>query len=100
MTRADGDARAPNPMRNAAATLASGARLAAIQEPAMHRPRSTLIPLVLALSSVLAAAATVTITRDRTPVMDGKNVLTHLPKGQRVTVTRTNGPWYLVQVTV
>ena len=100
MTRADGNARAPNPMRNAAASLASGARLAAIQEPAMHRPRSTLIPLVLALSSVLAAAATVTITRDRTPVMDGKNVLTHLPKGQRVTVTRTNGPWYLVQVTV
>ena len=61
--------------------------------------RSRLLLLVLLLATA-ARAATITIRQDQAPVMAGKKILTRLPKGQRLAVERTNGPWYCVRVRV
>ena len=54
---------------------------------------------LLALATV-ASAGTVTITSDKTPVMDGAKVLAYLSKGATLKTERTNGDWLGVRIRV
>ena len=65
----------------------------------MRRPRAFLLLLLLVLSGG-ATAGTVVVQHDRTPVMDGAKTIALLSKGTRLTVSKTNGDWFGVRITV
>ncbi|NQT53039.1 trypsin-like peptidase domain-containing protein, partial [bacterium] len=67
----------------------------------MRSPRVPLLLLLLATAlSGIAGGGTVVVQHDRTPVMDGAKTIALLSKGTRLTVSKTNGDWFGVRVTV
>ena len=48
----------------------------------------------------VASAATITVAKDKTPVMDGSRTATYLDKGVTLTVEKKQGNWYGVKVLV
>ena len=61
----------------------------------------TLCPILLVAATCVAAAGqTISITRNRTPVMDGSKTIAYLAKGMRLPVEKVNGDWFGVRVKV
>lgn len=66
----------------------------------MRLNRLAFLVILAALAAHAAAATSITIAKDRTPVMDGTKTIGYLSKGMKLPVQKTNGDWFSVRIRV
>jgi len=65
-----------------------------------HRCLTLCLALLVAAACVATAGQTISIIKNRTPVMDGSKTIAYLAKGMRLPVEKVNGDWFGVRVKV